>query len=248
MFVSRYLSLVNMPKSVSCSSACCLLKLMMFHCHSLFNHLLFQALSKGKTCSSSPCSSSPYVLPLPLLPLISDLPLVVVEQPLSEDPLSIATLKLLCQLLDSHISLARADLATASVRSPMYGVVQSMCAVIEQGLSASNNVNCRRHFGGSVMSRIVLLCESLSDIVSPIVCSSSPEGFFPDTAGPRHKDTVEFSPVRLPSVSGNAQSLLLCCWHTMKEVSLLLGILVENFSHDQVVEDADAVLSEGQVS
>ena len=28
------------------------------------------------------------------------------------------------------------------------------------------------------------------------------------------------------SESGNAQSLLLCCWHCMKEISLLLGHIV----------------------
>ena len=28
--------------------------------------------------------------------------------------------------------------------------------------------------------------------------------------------------------TGNAQSLLLCCWHSMKEISLLLGYLVEH--------------------
>lgn len=32
------------------------------------------------------------------------------------------------------------------------------------------------------------------------------------------------------SSGGNAQSLLLCCWHCMKEISLLLGYIVETAS------------------
>ena len=30
-----------------------------------------------------------------------------------------------------------------------------------------------------------------------------------------------------PSKCGSAQSLLLCCWHAMKETSLLMGMVVE---------------------
>lgn len=39
---------------------------------------------------------------------------------------------------------------------------------------------------------------------------------------------------RTLATTGNAQSLLLCCWHSMKEISLTLGYMVE---HVPVQED-----------
>ena len=86
-----------------------------------------------------------------------------------------------------------------------------------------------------VLCQLVSLCECLSEVVSPVVCSSSPEGLLlegdgkssgtdPSSVGGGGSDDND------PSTVGSAQSLLLCCWHTMKEVSLLLGYLVENWN------------------
>ena len=247
--VGRYFLLVKQPKSVSCASASCLLKLMMTHCNPDFNLYLFKTLSKCKICriwQRYPFTSD-FIFPLFFFPSFSDLSSVVVEPPLVEDPHSISTLKLLCQMLDSHIILARTDLSTASMSAPMYGLVQSMRSVIEQGLSDANSVSFKHNLH-HVTGRMVLLCKSLSDIVSPIVCSSSPEGFFPDVVAP-HQGTVAAAAAAggRPLAPGNAQSLLLCCWHTMKEISLLLGVLVENFCHVGVLEGVGVVLSDDDV-
>lgn len=144
------------------------------------------------------------------------------------------TLDLLCSLLCKHIAGARTDLVRASMMAPMYGVLQSIRAVLEAKTTPSIGESW-----GLVLGRLVDLCRCLSELVSPVVCSSSPEGFLPeesggsgvtaevhsssegDTGGPAESQS---------SAIGNAQSLLLCCWHTMKEVSLLLGHLVENSS------------------
>lgn len=172
----------------------------------------------------------------------------MLEEPSAEDLQSVSTLKLLCQMLDRHIILARADLVMASMCAPMYGVVQSMRSLLEQELSDVNNVNFRCDLR-DVVSRMVHLCTSLSEVVSPVVCSSSPEGFFPDVVVPCQETTVASATAgESPSLSGNAQSLLLCCWHTMKEVSLLLGILVENFSPVKTMEEVDAALTDDQAS
>ena len=39
--------------------------------------------------------------------------------------------------------------------------------------------------------------------------------------------TVTASSVSAVSAGGSPQSLLLCCWHAMKEISLLLGLVIE---------------------
>ena len=238
---------------------------------------------------------------------------------------SLVTVNLLCSLLHKHITTAKADLVRASMTAPMYGVVQSICAVLETRAAASSV----DEIWGPVFGRLVELCQCLSDLVSPVVCSSSPEGFLPEGDGGTgvatqahcpsalneafeitqrdgavhssskgggvpsavygssvvsgESDTVQSSSVGIgsprmateihglsvgsatsgvsavvhnssmggggevdrtssvggggsgvPAVhgssAGGAQSLLLCCWHTMKEVSLLLGHLVEHSS------------------
>ncbi len=132
----------------------------------------------------------------------------------------------------------------SSMTAPMYGVLQSIRAIFEQKLadtkfreSLFNNDDddCDGGGGGggsSAISRLIKVCQELSKIVSPVVCSSSPEGFLPDIGNLSMVDVPSSSSSSSSSdtpgsSSGNAQSLLLCCWHTMKEVSLLLGYLVE---------------------
>ena len=48
-----------------------------------------------------------------------------------------------------------------------------------------------------------------------------------------------------PAVSGaSAQSLLLCCWHAMKEISLLMGLVVE---WAPIGNNSDSLLTREQV-
>lgn len=60
---------------------------------------------------------------------IDDQPQDVVKEP----PLW-ATVHILCDLLKSHICRARADLVSSSVSHPIYGVLQSIRAVLEEAL------------------------------------------------------------------------------------------------------------------
>lgn len=78
------------------------------------------------------------------------------------------------------------------------------------------------------MDKVVTLCSELAKLVSPVVCSSSPEGFLPDSTEARDKEGAGLAVPLEPAASktGTAQSLLLCCWHVMKEIALLLGYLV----------------------
>ncbi len=147
-----------------------------------------------------------------------------------EDPI-ISTLLLLCQLLRDHMTSAKADLVQASISSPMYGLLQSIRTILEtlKPTTAARDV----------VRGVVDICVQISELVSPVVCSSSPEGFLPSQEqeiGLLSQGTV-----------GNAQSLLLCCWHSMKEISLLLGFLAGELP---VICDTneEGMLSQDQVS
>ena len=153
-----------------------------------------------------------------------------------EDHPAIITLNLLSFLLDQHISIAESDLITASMEAPMYGVLQSIHAIFELRFWTDFEVSeslCH------IISRLIETCKHLSELVSPVVCSSSPEGFLLEVSS-------EQNIIALNS-SGNAQSLLLCCWHTMKEVSLLFGYFVEHFNVITDLPNKLSVLTENQV-
>ncbi len=109
----------------------------------------------------------------------------------------------------------------------MYGVLQSIRAVFELELTPPLD-SCRECLR-NLLGMLVATCEVLSKIVSPVVCSSSPEGFLPESS-PGGGVSGGLLEGAADESKGNAQSLLLCCWHTMKEVSLLLGFLIKHFS------------------
>ena len=104
---------------------------------------------------------------------------------------------------------------------------------------------------------MVEISVQVSQVVSPVVCSSSPEGFLPDKGEAGSSETSKVGVTMTSKVgvagkvqstsSGTAQSLLLCCWHSMKEISLLLGYLA---GETPVISEPDGnggLLSEDQV-
>lgn len=140
---------------------------------------------------------------------------------LNSDP-RLSTLLLLCELLQQHITSAEQSLLRASISSPMYGLLQSVRAVMDDLHLTPTPIACH------VVDKVVKACEAVALMVSPVVCSSSPEGFLPETD---RRGTGELDPglCCLAVGAGNAQSLLLCCWHSMKEIALLLGDIVGDF-------------------
>lgn len=200
-------------------------------------------------------------------------------------------LDLLCQLLRQHISEAKKDLVKSSMSSPVYGIIQSIRAAYECVGAVTFAHDSRYH--REAMVTVISICDDIARLVSPVVCSSSPEGFLPEAEGEpyleedqsssgnaqsgsaesaqgegaqsaththenatseRRKDySLEFlgSSQSVPQRSqGNAQSLLLCCWHSMKEIALLLGYLTEYAPvvSDSTSTDQKGVITHGQVS
>ena len=144
----------------------------------------------------------------------------------------------------------------------MYGVIQSIRAAYESAGAASFAEDSHHH--REAMVAVISICDDVASLVSPVVCSSSPEGFLPEVEPFLKEDqlsqeicetpqSASLGNTRVVSVGnaesvllwnaesapkengqsarqlqGNAQSLLLCCWHSMKEIALLLGYLTEN--------------------
>ena len=119
-----------------------------------------------------------------------------------------AILSVLLSHLHAQLDRAREDLLAASVQTPLYGVMQSIRATLEEAKKTyvyctfgydAILVNhpyailflvcpyCVHIFSRSydvnvcrvVMSEAIQLCYEVADLASPIVCNSSPEGFLP---------------------------------------------------------------------
>ena len=176
--------------------------------------------------------------------MYSSLALDNVEQNRGEKPPFFVALNLVCKLLNQHISEAKKDLVKSSMSSPMYGVIQSIRAAYEcMGTAAVTYTReCQHH--REAMAAIVSICHDIAELVSPVVCTSSPEGFLPDIEGENEPYVTEESPSPVAS-QGNAQSLLLCCWHSMKEIALLLGYLTE---YAPVISDVTSTEQKGVIT
>lgn len=157
-----------------------------------------------------------------------------------------------CQeILIDGLKVAQSSLLVAARTNPLYGLAF-----------------CIRHLMGKVdlkkthdprwrdfVERLIELCKRLTEVVGPIVNSSSPEGHLPndfssvtnflpneiDSSDPDGLPTKVLSPRYRQSdnddcLSTTPQMLLLCAWRTVKEVSLLLGDLTLNAS---IVNDSN---------
>ena len=97
----------------------------------------------------------------------------------------------------------------------LYGMYHFMCRTIP---------DCFMGSWRKFLSSLINISSSVAELVTPVVCNSSPEGCLPDQA----INALKHVNIDLESSSGaNAQSLVICCWHCMKEISLLLGDIVE---------------------
>jgi len=79
-----------------------------------------------------------------------------------------------------------------------------------------------------LLSCLINISFNVAKLVTPVVCNSSPKGCLPDQAINALKHINISNINREKGSSGaNAQSLVICCWHCMKEVSFLLGDIVQ---------------------
>ena len=96
-----------------------------------------------------------------------------------------------------------------------------------------------------LLSFLISISSSIAELVTPVVCNSSPEGCLPDQAINALK-RINVDVLDLESGGANAQSLVVCCWHCMKEISLLLGDIVEKVP--LITAESSGLISTEQVA
>ncbi|CAF0858419.1 unnamed protein product [Rotaria sordida] len=123
--------------------------------------------------------------------------------------------------LDNEVQQANINLFQAAKNGPMYGCLSGINALLTiiQGDKYENaqQINQWR----ILFDHLIELCLEIASLTSPIVSSSSPEGMMP----------MELTDISGKVDDGNSngqitsQMLLVCCWRTIKEISLLFSRL-----------------------
>ncbi|GFT61404.1 thyroid adenoma-associated protein homolog, partial [Nephila pilipes] len=163
---------------------------------------------------------------------------------------SFIALLLLSGELLKHLRVAQRSLLDAAAYAPLYGVLACIRSVIAQLDFKLLKDKLSLNQWTLLIQELISLSIKVASVVEPVVCNSSPEGHLPmDTdsdsllqlqatvrraIGKRFQSAVvgsecaslESDQVILDMVKTHAvtaQILLLCCWRTHKEVSLLFG-------------------------
>ncbi|XP_053476778.1 thyroid adenoma-associated protein [Ictalurus furcatus] len=171
---------------------------------------------------------------------------------------TMAVVLFLMTCLKAEVVQAEASLLIAAASCPLYGRAHCITAALQQLSTGSLQLQAE---WSQVVSDLIALCYRMSDVVSPVVQSSSPEGLIPmdtdsETSSGLQKILQEIQPrdtndfftsareldatsdeqLRTPQARSNgseayrvtAQMVLVCCWRSMKEVSMLLGELCQS--------------------
>ncbi|XP_055946865.1 thyroid adenoma-associated protein homolog isoform X2 [Argiope bruennichi] len=176
----------------------------------------------------------------------------------------IGLLLLTCELL-KHLKIAQDSLCDAAASAPLYGILACIRSIISEidFQMLGDNVSLREW--SNLIRELISLSIQVAKVVEPVVSNASPEGHLPmdpdsdsilklqatirRSIGKRFQTAVieseacvpEFDQVVLDKVKSHAvsaQILLLCCWRTHKEVSLLFGEISDRIpvSNDDNIE------------
>ncbi|KAJ8359680.1 hypothetical protein SKAU_G00162050 [Synaphobranchus kaupii] len=197
---------------------------------------------------------------------------------LERNTLGVVQVLLLC--LKAEVIRAEASLLQAAASYPLYGRAHCITAALKQLPAGSLSLTAQWR---SVVSDLITTSYRMSDVVSPVVQSSSPEGLIPmdtdsETSAGLQKILQEIQPRdtndfftdarELENQAGGqtghicqsentggsgegyrvtAQMVLVCCWRSMKEVSMLLGQVCQDMPLQTGEAQQIGIITEGQV-
>ncbi|KAH8385213.1 hypothetical protein KR200_008044, partial [Drosophila serrata] len=135
------------------------------------------------------------------------------------------------QHLREGLALAQQDLAEAAKLNPLYGLLFASRHLLQQlRLKELVREPCWRRY----IQELVNLCLEVSRVVLPVVSSASPEGHLPETRDQELNQPLlsnvfsrRLQSEALQQLRTTPQMVLLCAWRSIKEVSLILGELVQ---------------------
>nr|XP_023660134.1 thyroid adenoma-associated protein isoform X1 [Paramormyrops kingsleyae] len=196
---------------------------------------------------------------------------------------TLAVVWVLLRCLQAEVIQAESSLLQAAASHPLYGRVHCITASLQQlGTGSLVLIGQWR----SLVVELIATSYRMSDVVSPVVQSSSPEGLIPmdpesETAADLQRILEEIQPrdsnhffagareldsqsgtgtiapaTPVPEVDGTggdgeayrvtAQMVLVCCWRSMKEVSMLLGQVCQTMPLQGSGPGVDSVITEEQ--
>lgn len=137
-------------------------------------------------------------------------------------------------VLKDQLSVMKSSLVSSSQNAPLYGILYCIRMLFQlQGekikRGAESNISAFAQF----LQDLVEAGIEIIEYVSPYVSSDAPEGHLCDASLAEVFQQLTLDEVDINNIEFQAQvarMLLVCCWRSMKEVSLLLGVIVSNFS------------------
>ncbi|XP_078452198.1 tRNA (32-2'-O)-methyltransferase regulator THADA [Lampetra planeri] len=138
---------------------------------------------------------------------------------------TLAVMGVLVSGLEADVAVAEHSLLEAAGTRPMYGRLHAAARLLHGTRPGSL---CAEPAWQHLLERLLSAAWRVSRIASRVVNSSSPEGFIPDRPGTGAGCVVAAEKECEGARSVTAQAVLLCCWRSMKEISLLLGQLSQH--------------------
>lgn len=153
--------------------------------------------------------------------------------------------------LHAGVQQARLDFVKAATTNPLYGLLFASRHLLQQlqlQVLAKERVWCQ------YVEQLLALCLDVSALMLPVVGSESPEGHVPieepqqeeeEQEQQQEGEQAEKSP-KGDTLSATPQLILLCAWRSIKEVSLILGELVQRAPLQQLKQEEQQQWKEEQ--
>ncbi|XP_022108564.1 thyroid adenoma-associated protein homolog [Acanthaster planci] len=198
---------------------------------SCLHQIYLEALQLASSNKPHNCETASFVLRFVALQ-----PTSLLERGVTDIPKSIlGILTDLCKNLTEEVGVAKDSLLEAAVQGPMYGILHCI-----RELLGDVNLRTMSHSDGwnVMVSQLIQLCLEVAEVACVVVCNSSPEGYVPEESDSAFDQPEPASEEGCPPSNSppavlaskalkrvTPQMVLVCCWRSMKEVSLLMGHL-----------------------